>query len=192
MKKYLLLLVAIFMSVSCSTTHKVKTSETKKVDNTTTAITDTTNVAKAQTYTDNFVAKGVDVTFDYNNDTANAPIAPATGDTVAWKPYYTTTKAGKASNDIASIIQNAVAHDGSNGNLSRVTVHIDSLGNASIASTTSDSSHGKSDIKTNVKSDDHLTTKDKTTTGMSPVLIIILVLAGLGLIIWGAFKLHII
>jgi hypothetical protein len=190
--KKLLLIVAILFA-ACGTTHKIKTQTTKNVDSTVTTVKDSTKVSNAQNYTDNFVAKGVDITFDYgkeqSTDTPLKAVGAPNHDTVAWKPFY--YKPSKGSKSVEDLIKEAISNSGSNGQIpTSITVHIDSLSNQSSSSSTKDSAVVKATTEVNVKEKDTSKIKDVKRTGTQLwVLYIVLGLGGLIALLVGGYKL---
>jgi len=155
--KYLLIILAIVFA-SCGSTHKIKTSHLKNVDRTTVSIKDSSKVTKEHIDTDNFVAKGVDISFDYGDEPVTNP-AHST-DSVKWKPYYyNPTKLGSSAID--KVINQAIASSGLNGHIpNNIKIHIDSMENLSSSITKIDSFKLKDSFASKVK----LTEKDKSKT----------------------------
>ena len=179
MKTYLILILAIVFA-SCSATHKIKTETHKTVDSVVNTVKDTVNVSKEVNQANNFTAKGIDITFDYNKD---EPIDTSGGDTVKWKPfYYKSTKAG-STDPMFNIIKDAVSNSGLTSRIpSSVTIHIDSLGQSSVINTKNDSSVGKQTTNAQVKTTDDEKSKTVTRTGLGAgayLIIGIVVLLGL-------------
>lgn len=174
--------ITIFFSMilmfACSTVHKTSTTTKQNVDSTTVQTKDTSSVSTITANNDNFTAKGVDVTVTYTKPDSNNP-----SDTVKWTPLIVSKKKISPSDKdyAAEIIKNAIGNISNPGNISSITVHIDSVGNAQTNIVTKDSTTGKTKDSSNIKSDTktNVTTKVSTGLGTGSYLII----AGIVLVI---------
>ena len=189
--KYLLLILTIIFVTSCSSTHKIKQTTIKTIDSTVVSVKDTSDIKKEQTQSDNLVAKGVDITFDYGNNQQQPNTDSTTkkigSNTVSWKPfYYNPTRPG--TDPISKLITQTASASGLNGRIpTSIRIHFDSLGSTSVSTIKSDSIKSKSTNSSNVKSKEKDTLKNKTSSGLSfggyatiaIAVIIILVLLGL-------------
>jgi hypothetical protein len=178
--KYLKLVILALIFASCSTTHKIKTESHKSVDSVVTAVKDSATVNKAQNYTDNYVAKGIDVTFDYGDST---------------DPVQSTSDTTNPTNAElpSSIVKNIVNKSGLAGRIpTRVTIHIDSVSNQSSITTTQDSTHVKSDTHAKVNTTETVKTKTVQRSGLSgwmvPIIGFLLIIG----LVWFAVKKNII
>lgn len=185
MKKLLLtLLVAIglFFS-SCSTTHKLKTSSTIKLDSVTSVVKDTTSVTKQTIDTHGFDATGVDIEFDYGTDSV-------------YNDTSGNTKQVVPSDDaMAKIIKNAISASGNTGRLpNKIKIHLDTVKDTTSHVVRTDSTHSNEVIKSNVKRTTATKSKTVVHTGPSIGLDIamgiglLLLILGVGYVVYKKLK----
>jgi hypothetical protein len=177
MKKITIFFLMVFM-FACSTVHKTSTTTKKDVDSTSVQTKDTSSVSTVTTANDDFSAKGVDVTVNFNKPDSNK-----VGDTVKWTPLLISKKKiSPADKDyVAEVIKNAIGNISNPGDISSISVHIDSVVNAQNVITTKDSSGVKSKDSSNVKDHTKTTVSTKTSTGLGTGAY--LIIAGIVLVI---------
>lgn len=174
--------ITIFFLISlmfaCSTVHKTSTTTKQNIDSTSVLTKDTSSVSTVTSNNDNFTAKGVDVTVTYTKSDSSNP-----SDTVKWKPLIVSKKKISPSDkDYASeIIQNAIGNISNPGNISSITVHIDSVGNSQNNIVTKDSTTTKSKDSSNVKSNTKTNATTKISAGLGTGAY--LIIAGIVLVI---------
>lgn len=193
--KYLLIILALVFA-SCSSTHKIKETKHSNIDSTTTTVKDSTKVSTEKTQADNFVAKGVDIQFDYGNeDTSQSnvtTITPAQDSPVKWTPfYYNPKKPGSSAVD--KVVNQAISNSGLNGRIPvSIKIHIDSLGNSSVVTAKTDSANNKDSGTNHTKAIVNESKKDKTTKGLGFGVYAIVGLIVLGGLFAGARKLKLV
>jgi hypothetical protein len=190
MKKLLFSLLAILM-VSCSTVHKNISSVKKTEDSVSVVTKDTSSVSTQINHNDNFTAKGIDITVNYDS-TKNGVNA----DSVKWTPVYVPKSNVPESDkdyDIQhQVVQYALSNLPSTGELpTSITIHIDSVTNDASSSVSKDSLTGNqksvTNVKTNTLSKDRVVSK----TGFSIWVYIGLGVAALIAIVVFALKIGI-
>jgi hypothetical protein len=171
MKKITTIVFALLM-FACSTVHKTSTTTKQNVDSTSVQTKDTSNVSTVTAKDANFTAKGIDITVNYDK----TPTATPGSDTVKWTPLIVSKKKISPNDKdyAAEIIQNAIGNVSNPGNISSITVHIDSVGTTDNTITSKDSSSSKLKDSTKLKSDTktNVTTKVSTGLGTGAYLII--------------------
>jgi uncharacterized protein YxeA len=175
MKKILFLLLAVLF-FACSTVHKSTTTTKQNVDSTSVLSKDTSSLNKVIANNDDFSAKGVDITLNYDS---------TTGD-VKWTPLNV-PKGQIPSSDkdyvAQEVAKEALSNLPSTGRLpSSVTIHIDSLGNNDKTVTTINANDVKTQDSAHIKTATTTKVATKSRTGLSAGVYIIggiVVLAGL-------------
>ena len=168
----------MILMVACSTVHKTSTTTKAIVDSISVQTKDTSSVSSVVTSNDNFTAKGVDITVNYDKtDSIKA------GDSVNWTPLIVSKKKiSPADKDyVSEIVKNAIGNISNPGNISSVTVHIDSVGNTQTSIITKDSSGVKATDSSNIKSNTKTVATTKVSTGLGTGTY--LIIAGIVLVI---------
>lgn len=185
---FLILGITFFvMFSSCSTTHKIKTESHKTVDSVVNTTKDSSSISKEINKTDNFSAKGVDITLNYDNQTDTSL---SNTDTVKWTPfYYKPNKQGTSNSGFSNLINQAVSSNGLSGHIpTSIHIHIDSLGNSTVENTKTDSSIKKETIQAKVKSISDDKSKDVKRTGLGFGSYVIIGIVVLVVLVFVAFK----
>lgn len=170
------ILALTLLLVSCSTTHKVKTSTSKKIDSVATVAVDSSKVNTVASKTDVVNAEDVDIKIDFTDS--------AKGDSV--KPFIYKAPVSQSNDPMSLLIKDAIANSGQAGNIASMEIHIGSIGDSTAVIIAKDSTNVKTVSHTDLKKTVDTKTKDVTRSGMSWW---VWVLVGLGVLIAAAFAL---
>lgn len=173
------LLPLLLLLASCSASHKIKTSEKKTLDSTSTVTRDTTRVTHEETSSSNLQAQDVHIRIDYRDNPqtpADSALAAAVARPVNRKPV-------KTRNKFVDAIQDAVAAAGNTGNLSSIRIDIGRISDSSTTSSKKDSGTGKTISTTAVHKQERSKSKEVWRPYVGPAVWAIALLA-LGIIIY--------
>jgi len=162
----------LLLLASCSASHKIKKSEKKVLDSTSTVTTDTTRVTNEETSSSNMEAQDVHIRIDYN-DYSRTP-ADSALDRAKTRPVD--RRPVKTGNRLVDAIRDAVASAGSNGNLSSIRIDIGKISDSSSTSSRKDSGAGKTTATTAVHKEEKSSSKEVWRPYLWPAIWIVLFL----------------
>lgn len=171
-----LLIPLLFLLTSCGAMHKLKQSQSRKVDSMVNTTRDTTHVSQEENISSNITAQDVHVTVTYPQDTSSAawmalqrakqqPANDGVYDMdYARGPIAPPKKTG---NKIVDAIQDAIAAAGSSGRLpAKIQIDIGSISDSSARQIKKDSGAAHATTQTHVQVDQQAKSKEVTRTGM--------------------------
>jgi len=172
----LFIIVAACCLTSCGAMHKLKQSQSRKVDSVVNSTRDTTHVSQEESSSSNITAQDVHVTVTYPQDTLAAAWAALQrakserADKSSSEPnscplVYPTKKTG---NKIVDAIQDAIAAAGSSGRLpAKIQIDIGSISDSSTRQIKKDSGAAHATTQAHLQTQEQAKSKEVTRTGMS-------------------------
>jgi hypothetical protein len=170
-----LLIPLLFLLTSCGAMHKLKQSQSRKVDSVVNSTRDTTHVSQEENSFSNITAQDVHVTVTYPQDTSSAawmalqrakqqPADKSSSEPNSCPLVYPTKKTG---NKIVDAIQDAIAAAGSSGRLpAKIQIDIGSISDSSTRQVKKDSGAAHATTQAHVQVDQQAKSKEVTRSGM--------------------------
>jgi len=162
----------LLLLASCSASHKIKKSEKRVLDSTSTVTTDTTRVTNEETSSSNMEAQDVHIRIDYNQPTrtpADSALDQAKSRPVDRKPVKTGNKFVDLIRKYAGAIEN-------NPGISSIRIDIGKISDSSSTSFRKDSGAGKTESTTAVHKEEKSSLKEVWRPYLWPAIWILLFL----------------